>query len=319
MSIVVVSQDTDQKQQVQETPNEESQEQATNQETEESQESDSLQENEDEETEQEDEGASEDDEEAQGEDERKSAAPKGVQKRINKLTKQRTDAQRRAEYLEQRLRDAESKLNSQSQKPAETQAQKPVRDDGRPIKPKADQFEDFDSYEIALDQYFEDLSDWKSEQKIKSYKSEQTQQEVFKAHQERVKQAREKYPDFEEVMENVASVEVTDEVKHQIMQDPKSMDLLYHIAQKGEEYAERLNQMNAIDRAREFGRIEALIDSQNTSTSQTTTNKKEASKAPRPPKPVSSRGSGSKKSIYDPSLSQREYEELRRAEEANRY
>jgi len=73
---------------------------------------------------------------------------------------------------------------------------------------------------------------------------------------------------------------------------------------------DRINSLNPIAAAKEFGKIESKISAN--SSEEKKPEPKKITKAPQPIVPVGSKGGSASKSIDDPNISQKEYERLRR-------
>ncbi len=230
----------------------------------------------------------------------------GFKKRIDKLTARVSAKDQEIGALRQEL--------AKHQKPApENQSTAPNKTEptGKPDKDK------FESHE----EYLEALVDWKADQKLSArdqrQKETQVKTEIEKqvsTHVDKVKAFAESHKDFNELMEDVNDVPMSLTVQQVILDSDNGPELMYELAKNREEY-ERICKLPAIAAARELGKFEAkFIKPSSVETKET-----KSSKAPAPIKPLGGKGSGSsKKSIDDPSLSQREYEELRNEQDAKR-
>lgn len=165
-----------------------------------------------------------------------------VQSRIDELTRARHQAEREAAYWREQA--AKSQPSSQD-------APKPT---------KADFASDED--------YLEALADYKAEQKVQKF-SQQTQAERaqeaeakqtatrFDLYRERVAQSVEAMPDYHEVV-GQSEVPAAAHVLESILDSDVGPQLAYHLA-KHPVVAERLNDMTAVQAARELGRLEAQL------------------------------------------------------------
>jgi hypothetical protein len=223
----------------------------------------------------------------------------GYQKKINKLTKLRTQAEQEKEYWKaQALKSAQAKPDQPAQ-PDE----KLVSNEGRPSP------DNFDTHE----KYVEALTDWKLDQKFKERDTQAKEVQVktehqkqVEAHVERVKEFSKAHADFNETLEDVNHIPMSLVVQQVILKSEQSAEFMYQLAKHPEEY-EKICKLPAIDAACELGKFESrFIKAQNPSVETITT-----TKAPKPVKPVRATGTPSKKSLDDPNLSQREYEQLR--------
>jgi hypothetical protein len=142
----------------------------------------------------------------------------------------------------------------------------------RPTRPKVADFEDYDAYETALDQYEESLADYKAAQRIEAERASQQRQQQEQAIEQRnaqVKQAWEtrvsetvnRRPDFTEVVAAAEialkpiSDEVNPEMNNYILNSRIGPDLVYHLAQNPAE-VQRIAQLGPYDAMRELALIE---------------------------------------------------------------
>lgn len=122
-------------------------------------------------------------------------------------------------------------------KPAET---------GRPQRPKADdpKFKTIEEYEQALDQYHEDLADFKAEQKVAQLRQEDQQRQAKAEMDAKVAAARQRYG--EAAGENIktaasaifADKEIPGAVKALVDQSPVIADLMYVLGSKSSDLSE---------------------------------------------------------------------------------
>lgn len=226
--------------------------------------------------------------------EQPEVAPKvtgGFQKRIDKLTREK-------EHWKEQALAALTKPVASS---APIEAPKPAD------KPKVDDF-------ATHAEYVEALTDWKVDQKVRSFEAKQNeekakthQQTVQSSFQEKQKDFKAATPDFDEVMAD-ADFQVSRAVLDEIVTNDNGPALQYFLAKNPDE-AERLSKLNPLALAREVGRLESRFV---TAPSKTTD---KVTKAPAPPTPVSRSSSTSAKDPGEMSL--REYEAWRRKEYPN--
>jgi hypothetical protein len=231
----------------------------------------------------------------------------GFQRRIERLNKQKSEALRELEYWK-----AEA---LKSQKPQEDQpkqeAKKEAVSDGKPTA------ENFETHEA----YVEALADWKYDQRKKADEIREKQvqvktefQKTVESFQSKVKEFQKTQKDFEEVLSDVDDIRMSIGVQEVLLSSDLGPQVMYELAKDRELY-ERINALNPLAAARELGRIEARISEKTESSNET----KKQTKAPTPIKPVGGMNAGSlKKSIFDPNISQSEYERLRREQETRR-
>ncbi len=219
----------------------------------------------------------------------------GFQRKIDKLTREKADREREAEYWrEQALRTA---------KVEPTNAESPKVD----AKPKEDDFK-------THAEYVEALTDWKVDQKVKTLRAEQTEQQaktqrnaVESTFQEKQKEFKAATPDFEEVMAD-ADIQVSKAVLDEIVTHDNGPALQYFLAKNPDE-AKRLSRLTPLALAREVGRLESRFVSAPSAKTAT------VSKTPAPPNPV---GKSSSTSTKDPGeMSPAEYRAWRVKQDPN--
>lgn len=229
----------------------------------------------------------------------------GFQKRIQKLTKRVSDAEREREYWR------EQALKTQSKEPAKAKTQGSVSETGD-TEPNEEDFETHKAYVAAL-------TDWKVEQKLKERDVAQRTEQIRTAHQTRVqtlqakvKDFAKKHDDFQELIDQVDTPMSPAVEEFFLMAADNAPELMYELAKNPDEY-ERINNLGPLAAARELGKIEARLASPQKEKPKVTT------KAPPPPNPVSGRSDkAGKRTIFDPDLSQAEYEQMRREQIAKR-
>ncbi len=248
------------------------------------------------------------DETAEQKEEREEKGKKkgGFQKKIGKLTKQREEARQAADYWRQEA--------LKHQKPVAEKAPQvtPVKADGRP---------DPNTFEKNED-YIEALADWKVEQKLSQRDQKQRDSVVMTEHQklvashvDKVKAFTKDHADFDEALEEINDIPMTVMVQQFILDSEDGPALMYALAKNPEEYA-RICKLPGDAASRALGRFEAKLEKTSESPKEVTG---KTTKAPDPIKPVGAKGTGSgKKSLDDPSLSQREYEQIREEQMASR-
>lgn len=246
----------------------------------------------------------EDSDDSEDDQEQKPKRRSGFKKRIDKLTSKITEKEKELEYWRSVALQKEEHAKKETKSEPEAVAQ-----DAKP------DLDNFDTYE----DYLEALTDYKAKQIVKEHLSKQAeeskkskeQQEYEKtisAHQNRINEFKAKVEDYDDVIEEVADVPVSLAFQNLIIESDNGPELIYELA-KDRETLERLNSLPAMQLARELGRIEAKL-------SKPQKEEKKVTSAPAPIKPVGKKTSGVKKSIYDPNLSQAEFERLR-AEQSN--
>lgn len=225
----------------------------------------------------------------------------GFQRRIDKLSAQKTAAQQEAEYWKQQALKGASES-----KQASTVETKAASSEGKPDPAK------FETHS----EYFEALTDWKTEQKLnerdqklEKSKIENEQKKTVQTYQERAKAFAEKNADFDEALADVDDIVISPAVRDIILTSENGPELAYELAKNRDEFA-RICKLPSLAAAREIGKIESRLTPKSSSEK---TESKKITSAPKPLAPVGTGGKGSTpKSIFDPNLSQSEYERLRK-------
>lgn len=228
----------------------------------------------------------------------------GFQRRIDKLNSRVTAKEQEVEFWKQQaLKNASVTQTSPGVNPTAKTAQV----EGKP-KP-----ESFDTHT----EYVEALTDWKTETKLKERddkqfkeRIDQEQSKIVGTYTERAKAFSEKTADFSDVLAEVDHIPLSPVLRDIILNTENGPQLAYELAKNPEEYA-RIAKLPAIAVAREVGKLEYRLQSSSKASSELAD--KKITKAPKPLETVGTGGKGSTgKSITDPSLTQREYEALRR-------
>lgn len=245
-----------------------------------------------------------DSEDQDQEDERPKKQFKGVQKRIDKLTKRAAAAEREKEYWR------EQALNSQ-QKPEQKREESSAKPEEKSESmPEADDFENHSDYirAVAKWEIRQELNAEKAKERETNLKSEYEQKK--KTFADQLKKVSKVAEDYSDVMAEVADDIVPASVQAILFDSEDGGRLIYELA-KNPEHFKKVMQMSPLQAAREIGKVEARLS--NESESKKETKEIKTTKAPKPVSPVGSKASGStKKTIFDPDLSQADYERLRR-------
>jgi len=181
------------------------------------------------------------------------------------------------------------------------QAQQPS---GRPARDKYESDED----------YVDALTTWKVDQKLGNVKEELAKSQGSNKVQAdwvgKITKAREEYPDYDTVLEDVSDVPVAPELADVLMSSENGADVTYYLAKHTDEMG-KLNGMDKVSIARYIGRLEEKIDRERASKT-----KAPVSKAPAPIKPASPSSAPSLKSLED--MSMKEYVAYMDKQEAKR-
>lgn len=208
----------------------------------------------------------------------------GFQKRIHKLTS-RLAAQ-----------EAEIAALKAAQTPAADRTTEHSSSPGKPEPPDESKFTDYSEFKKAEQKYFEDLADWKAEEKLNAREKakaeadgkakEQAKQEELKTGwNERLATAHEAHPDLEDLLET-EDLPVSPAMGQLLMESEHGGELLYLLATNPEE-CRRLALLPPLAVAREFGRMEVSIVA---ATKAAAVEPKKTTSAPAPLQPV--KGSG---------------------------
>lgn len=203
------------------------------------------------------------------------------------------------ELLEQRRKLREEVKQEPKSEPKQDAKQDPSPEakTERPVKPKIDDFQTYEEYENARDAYFEDLADWKADQKLKGFREEQAksaeekqqqsaQQERLEKWNKSIREAKQEWPDFEAV---VHDLKPTAEVMEFLEDSDYRAQILYRLGEDTDN-ADRIFGLSKAAQLREIVDLEREF----LSGSKKTEPKKEPtpiSKAPKPP--VNLRGGSS--------------------------
>ena len=229
----------------------------------------------------------------------------GFQKRIDKLNKRVADKDRETEYW---------KAEALKAKPQET---KPVEAKKETVagKPNADDY-------TKHSDYVEALTDWKvgqaeaaRETKQKAAQAQTEQQKQFATYNEGVKAVKERFADYDDVMEGADDIIAPPHIIGLLYESENGPELAYQLSKNRAEL-EKIIKLGPMAAAVAIGKFEAkhLSPPEENHESKTTN-------APAPIKPVGSKGSASStKTIWDADkLSQSEYEAIRAKQRAKKH
>lgn len=229
----------------------------------------------------------------------------GYKKRIDRLTRKLSAIEQEREYWRQ-----EALKGQQAETPESKSVQSSADSAG---KPKS---EDYGTQE----EWAEAVVDWKIDQrqnadaeKQKQASAQSEHQKTIQEHQSRVDAFKKETKDYDKVVNEALAYlgkdfEWSITLAKELISTENAPQLLYELAKEPEEL-ERLNKLTPIKAARELGKIEARLQKATESPKEPKEFKK--TKAPPPLKTVGAGSASVKKTIYDPGLTQAEYEELR--------
>lgn len=188
--------------------------------------------------------------------------PDPVQRRIDRLTREKYQLRARLEELERRVSEPAPKA-------AEPQG-----------APKLEQFESFDDYvsakaEWVAEQKFRTLTE-SQQREAREQQAQRQQAEVSQSWQQRIESARSSVPDYDEIIES-ADVVLSPAMGQAIVESEQGPMVALYLARHPDE-AEKLASLSPTAVARAIGRIEAKLESEQITKTQST--------APKPPSPV---------------------------------
>ena len=176
--------------------------------------------------------------EAKAENAAESGAAKDRQEKPPK--KDKPTAEERIAQLEATIERIKREAGQKSDvKPAaEPSAAKPAeapKELKAPVKPKLADFtgpDPYEKYEEAKDKYFDELTDYKSEVKLRQFRQEQAQAEQQRQFQQQLEEGKKRYADFEEKARPAAKAIIADQeiipaVKQAVAGSDVLMDLAY--------------------------------------------------------------------------------------------
>ncbi len=194
--------------------------------------------------------------------------PKNVQKRIGKAVAKQREAERKAEALEARLAALEATRdgNPPTQSPASIPAD----------KPRLDQYD-------SVEEFTDALTDWKLAQREKQQEAKAQESAI----QAKTREAREKYPDFDNIAfssEVVGLIRQNPAVGNAVTESPIFAKLAMHLGQNTEELA-RIVELTPYRAIAEIGKLEDKLSAPKTATN---TPKPPAQPLPKPPTQLAS-------------------------------
>jgi hypothetical protein len=239
--------------------------------------------------------------------EKQEPPKKNAETRIKELLAERRAEKERADRAEARLKELDGK--SKDAKPAEAAASSTAK---APVKPKIEEFDTIEAFEEAKDKYFEDLADFKAEQKVEKLKADQKKEredaETAKqikaaedAWSQKLDAARKKYADFDDLVtrDQSLAVEIPEgsAMDRFIFTSEHGIDILYGLAKNREEI-KRIAGLDALGQMREMVKLELAL----TSDKEEKPKKapvKTVSDAPPPPQEVGGKGASPEDPVED--------------------
>lgn len=217
-----------------------------------------------------------------------------LERRFSELTKQREQARLEAQREREAREAAESRLRELETRAAPYSEPQQVIQEPRP-----EQFSDMYQYAKALAEYT-------AEHKIQQLQLAQVQaqieaerQKVIQTWAERVNQAKQELPDFDDMVAS-SDVAVSDDVRDAIIESDVGPQLLYYLAENAD-YAKKLAGMTPRAALKELGKLEAKLDKQADKAGEqqgsTPIAKVAQSKAPPPINPI--KGGTGREAVFD--------------------
>lgn len=212
------------------------------------------------------------------------------------------EARREAEFWRKQALEGASEKKPEA-KPEAASAVEPV---GKP------NLEDYETHA----EYVEALTDWKIDQREKAREEkaqrsqlEAEQKKTVETHLERVESFKKQAHDYDDVLAEIDDLIFPPAVIDAISSSDLGPQVAYELAKNREE-AERIAKLPPGAAYKAIGRLEAKIEAR--ASDSKPIEPKKITQAPKPIEPVGSKGGRVEKSIDDPSLSQAEYERIRR-------
>lgn len=212
----------------------------------------------------------------------------------------RGGVQKRISYLTSEVRELKAQLAAKADPGvASPKVEQAKADEGKPAHPKLNNFETYEEYETAVEQYQDKLTDWKLNQREKQRVEneqrravEEKQASAQKAWSESVNRAAKKHADFGEVLESVQDVQLTEPLQLAIMDG--GAELAYALGKNRAEL-ERIAKLSPVAAIRELGKFEAKLSPSQAPQKKTQT----ATKAPAPPQPVGGKSTATVKPLRE--------------------
>lgn len=178
----------------------------------------------------------------------------------------------------------------QTEKPTQ---QTPPAAQGRPVRPKSEEFNTYPEYEAAEDKYLEDLADWKADQRDKLKAQSQQEAEVAKSNQQRAESWKERQesfrtqtPDYDAAVAKADSEPCSVAMVEFMLDSEHGAALQYHLATHVEDLR-RIAALAPLAQIKELTKIEASLESKTPAPTPTT--KKPTTGASKPPTELSGR------------------------------
>ncbi len=228
----------------------------------------------------------------------------GFQRRIDKLNAAKADAQRERDFWREEAMKHAPKNAARSEAPIEP----PARNEHD--EPQPEQFDNYKSYVKAMTAWTVKDEARKAERAVAKTRVLDEQKKIHKTHVDRVSAFAAKTDDFEEQLSNLDDVHGSAALAEVIMTSDHGPEILYELAKNPDE-ARRIVALSPLAVARELGKIESRFSKAPSAEAEEPEPRK-LTKAPKPLEPVTAKSGSATKSIFDPNISQADYERLRR-------
>ena len=127
-------------------------------------------------------------------------------------------------------------------------------------KPTLDQFESYDDFTEALTDWKLDQRETVREQKAKEESSNKQRNDIQKSYAEKSDKFRESTPDYDDVIAEIADVELTEATAVSVLESDLAAQLTYYFGKNPDEL-DRINSLSPLATAREIGKLEASLSS----------------------------------------------------------
>jgi hypothetical protein len=215
----------------------------------------------------------------------------GINKRFKELTDARKAAEARAEAAERKA--AEYELATKKPEPQTLK-------DGEPDPAK---YEDQRTY-------FKDLARWEIRQEQAENEAKATKEKRALSWREKVAKVIEAQPDFEEVIQNTTSDNVSDLAQEEIMDADNGPQILRYFAENPD-YVRDFNKLTLAKQVAKIAKLDASFEKPAEKAEEKKVVTAEKSKAPEPRKPIESVKGGALKPVEE--MTQAEFEAADRA------
>lgn len=192
---------------------------------------------------------------------------RNAEKRIKELLSERDSYKSRLEALEAGKKDAPAASSTAPAKDVKAASSTAPDELKRPERPKQENFDDWDSFEKAQDQYLEDLADYKAAKRLEEHSQRQRHESATREMQARLDQAKERYgAEAESTIVGTAKDIFTNDgvapaIKAAIGRSDVIVDALYVMASDAEELSSFLDlaKTDPLEALRKWFTVEALV------------------------------------------------------------